>query len=226
MAHIIDLRKKKKEVSVRPDIALRKSDYSAWPAGEMKVYPKPKKKINNNATVINSNSGAMHFPAGPVQFPSQKLSSPKISWQAPSFYYNPQKKYLSMVIISLIVAGGGLLVFQKDVLSAIFLMLTSMMFIIYANKKPSISDITVDDSGVTVADAKYFYRDLKSFWIDYNPGGHKELSLESRKWYLPYIRVSIEDRDPLEIRSLMISFLAEKEHESSIVDLIAKRIGL
>ena len=188
----------------------------------------PKEQRVDRGDFIRSENGRM-VPAGIISkhlAPEQQLKNPKISWEAPSFYYNPQKKYLSMVIVGLIAAGVGLLVFQKDALSAIFLMLTSLMFVLYANKKPTISSIMVDDVGVSVADTRYFYRDLKSFWIDYNPGGSKELSIESRKWYLPYIKVSIEDNDPLEIRSLMISFLPEKEHENSLVDLIARRIGL
>ena len=131
-----------------------------------------------------------------------------------------------MIIMGLVAAGGGLWIFQKDSLSAIFLMMTSLMFILYANKKPTVSQIIVNDTGVSVADTHYPYRDLKSFWIDYNPGGNKELSLESKKWYLPYVKVSIAQKDPIEIRSLMLSFIPEKQHEASIADLIARKIGL
>ncbi len=216
MAHTIDLRKKTKVLVKTPEVS-KKNEYLVMPKGKMALSDRfIRSERGDLVSVKTINQSA----------PNRNLEDPQISWLAPSFYYNPQKKYLSMTIIGLMAAGVGILVFQKDVLSAIFMMLTSLMFILYANKKPTIAEITVDTAGVSVADTRYFYRDLKSFWIDYTPGGPKELSIESSKWYLPYIKVSIEDKDPLEIRSLMISFLPEKEHENSLVDLIARRIGL
>jgi len=72
----------------------------------------------------------------------------------------------------------------------------------------------------------YYYKELKSFWIDYNPNGSKELSLETRKWYLPYIKISIEEENPVGLRSFMIDFVPEKMHEPSLIDFISRKIGL
>ena len=147
-------------------------------------------------------------------------------WEAPSFYYNPQKKYLALVVIALVAGAAALLFYDKDVLLAIFLMLSSLVLVLYANKKPDISKITIDQVGVSINENKYYYKELRSFWMDYNPGGLKELSLESRKWYMPHIKVSIEKEDPIELRSLMINFVPEKVHEQSLVDHIARKLGL
>ncbi|OGN05510.1 MAG: hypothetical protein A3B99_03105 [Candidatus Yanofskybacteria bacterium RIFCSPHIGHO2_02_FULL_44_12b] len=216
MAHLIDLRKKPKE-AVKKIETVRKIGYPPL-RRDSKRLSRPVISSESGVRVSNSVLRAVDN--------EHRLARPVISWEAPSFYYNPQKKYLSMIIMGLVAAGGGLWIFQKDSLSAIFLMMTSLMFILYANKKPTVSQIIVNDTGVSVADTHYPYRDLKSFWIDYNPGGNKELSLESKKWYLPYVKVSIAQKDPIEIRSLMLSFIPEKQHEASIADLIARKIGL
>ena len=150
----------------------------------------------------------------------------KIEWEAPSFYYNPQKKYLALVIIALICGAGAILFYRMDTLTAIFLILSSLVLILYANKKPTISQVVVNHAGITIDGTVYYYKDLKSFWLDYIPHGSKELSLEAKKWYMPYIKVSIEDQSPVEIRSLMINFIAEKEHEKSLADLIGRKLGL
>ena len=151
---------------------------------------------------------------------------PQISWEAPSFYFNPQKRYLSLLIIALALAGGAMLFWQKDTLTAIFLVLSSLVLILYSNKRPEISRITVDQKGIAIGDTLHYYKDLRSFWLHYDPGNAKELSLESKRWYMPYVKISIENNNPLEIRSLMINFLPEKEHENSLVDIIARKIGL
>jgi hypothetical protein len=150
----------------------------------------------------------------------------RFEWEAPSFYYNPQKKYLALVVILLFCGAGALLFYNQDALTAIFLILSSLVIILYSNKKPTISKVIVNQAGVTIDDNAYYYKDLKSFWLDYDPNGPKELSLEAKKWYLPYVKISIENQSPAELRSLMIDFIAEKEHEKSLVDLISRKIGL
>ena len=155
-----------------------------------------------------------------------KSASPHISWEAPSFYFNPQRKYLALVMVALATSGGAMLFLQKDTLTAIFLILSSLVLILYSNKRPDISKITLNQAGVEIGDMMYYYKDLKSFWINYEPGSFKELSLEPRRWYLPYFKVSIENQNPLIIRSLLVNFLPEREHEHSLVDIISRRIGL
>ena len=150
----------------------------------------------------------------------------KIEWEAPSFYYDPQKKYLALIIIALLCGAGAILFYRMDTLTAIFLILSSLVLILYANKKPTVSKVTINHAGITIDDVAYYYKDLKSFWLDYDPHGPKELSLEAKKWYMPYIKVSIEDQNPVSIRSLMVNFVIEREHEKSLVDLISRKIGL
>lgn len=153
-------------------------------------------------------------------------SPPSFQWEAPSFYYNPQKKYLALIVVALVAGAGAILFYNRDMLLAIFLMLSSFVLVLYSNKKPDISRIRVDQVGISISDRMYYYKELKSFWIDYNPHGPKELSLEARKWYLPHIKVSIEKEDPIELRALMVNFVPEKMHEQSLVDFIGRKIGL
>ena len=162
----------------------------------------------------------------PLSALAVEQSPPRLSWEAPSFYFNPQKKYLSLIVIALVAGGGAMFFFVQDTLMAIFMVLASLVLILYSNKRPEISRIRIDQSGIVVGNNEYRYNDLRSFWIHYYPGNIKELSLESKKWYLPYVKVSVEDQNPLIIRSLLMNFLPEKEHEHSLVDIIARRIGL
>ena len=160
---------------------------------------------------------------------TQQLSpkdSPHIFWEAPSFYYNPQKRYLSVLIVALLTGAIALLIFKYSTLTSIFLILSSLVLLLYGNQKPTISKISVNQSGILVDDIMYNYKDLKSFWIEYNPGGPKELSIESAKWYMPYVKILLNNQNPVELRSLIISFLPEKEHENSLIDHIGRKLGL
>jgi hypothetical protein len=206
---IVDLRKPKK----RADAPIPQPQEPVVIAQEPELEPEPE------------------IPTGPETKEEEKKSPPEVSlsetsWEAPSFHHNPQKKYLIPVIIGLLAGAVALLFYDRDTLLAIFLILSSLVLSLYAAKKPDISKITIDETGVSINERKYYYRELKSFWIDYNPGGFKELSLESRKWYMPYIRVSIENQNPVELRSLMVNFVPEKVHEYSLIDFIARKLGI
>lgn len=215
MTRTIDLRKSKKRTEEPPkkveespviEAAPLKPDYSLGEAG------------------TSSESSSVASEAGRAM--SEAKSPPEFSWEAPSFYYNPQKKYLALIVMALMAGAAALLFYDRDILLAVFLMLSSLVLILYANKKPDISKIKVDQAGVSINDKVYYYRELRSFWVDYNPGGQKELSLESRKWYLPHIKVSIEKEDPIELRSLMVNFVPERVHEQSLIDHIARKLGI
>jgi hypothetical protein len=159
-------------------------------------------------------------------FPPKNNLPTQMSWDAPSFYFNPQKKYLAMTVIALVLGGGSLLFFNGEKLTAIFLLLSSLVLILYSTRRPEMSKVVIDPRGILINDVFYFYKDFRSFWIHYYPGHLKELSLESKRWYMPYVKVSIENKNPIAIRSLLINFLPEKEHEHSLVDIIARKIGL
>jgi len=158
--------------------------------------------------------------------PREGIRTDRFEWETPSFYNNPHKKYLALVVIALLSGAGALIFYNRDILMVIFLILSSFVIVLYANKQPSALKIVVNNSGVSIDDTTYYYRNLKSFWLDYDPHGIKELSLEAKKWYIPYIRISIEKQNPVSLRSLMINFVPEKEHEKSLVDLISRKIGL
>lgn len=219
MTRIVNLRKKfdktKDIVPIEKRAPLVESDESRTKQGHAVgprdfVRDEPSKKETILASV----------PEKPIE------TTKKIEWHAPSFYYNPQKKYLALIIIALLCGAGAILFYRMDTLTAIFLILSSLVLVLYANKKPTISKVVVNHAGITIDDVAYYYRDLKSFWLDYNPHGPKELSLEAKKWYMPYVKISIENQNPVEIRSMMVNFVTEREHEKSLVDLISRKMGL
>ncbi len=201
MPYTINLRKKQEKN--KPRALIEKSTPPPIP-----IKP-PEKEIVSTMPPVNSNE-----------------SRKTISWEAPSFHHNPQKKYIAIMAIIFLCGAGAVIFYLADILTAIMLILSFIVLILYANKKPSLIKITVNQGGIIIDDRNYFYKELKSFWIDYNIDGPKELSLEFKKWYIPYVQISIEDESPVELRSLMINFIPEKEHEKSLADIISRKIGL
>lgn len=162
----------------------------------------------------------------PAREEEKLTSTGETRWQAPSFRSNPDKTYLALTVIALFAGAGILFFFKQDAVLEIFLMLSAFVLLLQANKKPEITEIWIGRKGVSVGSKLYQYKELRSFWIDYNPHGIKELSLQSIKWYVPYIKIPLEQEDPLKIRDLMISFVPEKMHEQSLADILGRKLGL
>lgn len=191
----------------------------------LNLRKKPAQALKTSSNFVEQNLEKQQLKEE-VRVEKQVEEKSQISWEAPSFYYNPQKRYLYLIEAALLAGATGLLVFKQDILTSVFLILSSLVLFLYGRQKPVLSKITVDRSGISVNDIMYYHRDLKTFWIEYSLGGPKELSLESAKWYMPYIKILLNSQNPVEVRSFLINFLPEKEHEISLVEHIGRRLGL
>ena len=109
---------------------------------------------------------------------------------------------------------------------AVYFALSSSVLILYSNKKTGVKKIAIDNQGIHIDENSFSYQELKSFWIAYDPGEEKELSIEPQKWYLPYVKLGLENQNPLEIRAHLINFIPEREHQKTLADLINKELGL
>lgn len=222
MARIIDLRKageaKKKQQEEERQRELE---------NEPEPKPNPFRKRQGVATKTSTALGAAPTTAlldAPLSLPSP--STAVFKWQAPLIHNPENTTAASITIIALVVIGVLIAYFMHNPLTAIVLFLAAFTLWLQRGIRSKPSTVAVSALGVGVDDRMYYWRDLESFWIEYEPGGMKELSIAERRWYLPYLRVPLGNQNPVQIRAFMLEFLPEQEHELSIVDLIARRIGL
>ncbi len=141
------------------------------------------------------------------------------SWQVTAHHIphgNKKSVWLSAVAL---IGGGALIIFQKDFLAATVLILAIGVIVLHRYRPHRLIAVAVTQAGITVAGQTHYFKDLKSFWIEYNPGSICEMSLETKKWYLPYIRIPLEHQNPIHLRSHLARTLPEREHELSLIDL-------
>ena len=148
----------------------------------------------------------------------------KIEWEAHE--YNYYEKSLLWFLIYFIISFAilGLAVWFKNWTFVFLIILGASLIYIYALKPPRKIKMRIDARGITVEEKLYFYKDLKSFWIFYDPPHVKYLSLISKKLIVPQIKIPIGKQDPNEIRKMLLKFLPEEEHEESFADILARII--
>ncbi len=156
---------------------------------------------------------------------NEQQKTEKIEWSAPEyiFYEKSSDWFWALGIITLGFFVSA--IFLRAFLFAILVLLAGFSLALYGARRPEMVNFSAGPRGVQIKNRIYDYENLKSFWIEYNPPHRKELILESKKTFMPYITILIEDVEPDKLRNLLIRFLPEKKIEESLISTIARILG-
>ena len=160
-----------------------------------------------------------------TQKTKKKIKLQEFSWQAPEFPKKEKNKSWFIIPGFITIAFGVFALFTENFLFLITIILAFFVFYIYANKEPRVIKFRINEKGIEIDGKLHDFDSLRSFWIFYDPPEQKELSLRSRKTFLPYIRLSLNKENPNEIRKFLLKFLPEKRHRESVIDIWMRRIG-
>lgn len=149
----------------------------------------------------------------------------EFEWEAQEFQKKEKSKswFIIPAIITVILGIFSLL--TNNILFLMFVILGFTILYIYANKEPRIIKFKINEKGVEIDGKLHDFDGLKSFWLFYDPPEQKELSLRSKKTFIPYIRIPIENESPVDLRRFLLKFLPEKRHKESLIDIWMRRVG-
>lgn len=145
-----------------------------------------------------------------------------IEWQAPEFekYEKGPGWFISVGAIALIIFTISLM--TKNFIFAFLIILAVFIIFIYALKEPRIIKFKIDGQGLNIDEKFYRWEELKSFWIFYEPPQLNYLSIESKRWTMPLIKISLKEQDPVAIRQALIKFIPEEKQEESLIDILTR----
>ena len=96
-----------------------------------------------------------------------------------------------------------------------------------AGRKPRETEYEINPIGVRIGAVLHRYGEIVSFWIEYDPAlGIKELSIQLKKWYMPYIKIPVAEQNPVQLRLALLEFLPEIEHKDTLVEILARKLGI
>ena len=156
---------------------------------------------------------------------NKEINLQEFEWEAPEFEKREKNKswFIWPAIIAIFL--GIVALVTDNVLFLILVLLGFFTFYIYARKEPRIVKFKINEKGVEADGKLQEMESLRSFWIFYNPPEQKELSVRSKRAFLPYIKIPLADQNPNEVRKYLIKFLPEKRHKESLIDIWMRRIG-
>lgn len=150
-----------------------------------------------------------------------------VVWSAPEIHHELISHGLRKFIIFLLFAMAVLaIIWQGSLLSAITFAAIALVTSLHFSKKKIHGEYSVHPKGVTINERTYEYQDLESFCIHHNHDGLKELSLQSMKRLMPYIKIPLGDQNPEEVRNALSLYLVEDFHEHGPDDYLRIKLGL
>jgi len=78
--------------------------------------------------------------------------------------------------------------------------------------------------GVIFDNVLYPFLSLESFWIPHDEAVPR-IIIKSRKLFMPFIIIFIEEVDPDKVREIMLRYIAETEHHESILKHVLEWFG-
>jgi len=148
-------------------------------------------------------------------------------WETPSFEFMERGKrwYIWMSLVALALTGYA--IYTANYLFAFIILLTALILVFSSERKPEKILIQIGDNGIVYDGRLYLYDQLHDFAIIYHPPQTKILYLEPKGWAKARLRVSLENEDPIAIRSHLKKYLSEDldlrdEHVSDIFGRLLK----
>ncbi|MBI2628198.1 MAG: hypothetical protein HYW71_02065 [Candidatus Niyogibacteria bacterium] len=147
------------------------------------------------------------------------------SWQAPEYDHSSRSTdwYWAMGIAAVVLFITAILF--KNFLFSIIVILGTFSVALYSARKPEITEFAITLRGVQIGKRIFFYEDLESFWIHYDPPHKKEIGFISKKTFMPRFVLPLGDANPNEARKHLIKFLKEERHEENLSETISKYLG-
>ena len=148
--------------------------------------------------------------------------SPPFKWTALEYEYFPKSADWFWAVIILIAAIAAAAVILGNFLFGVLILASGLAVILYGLRKPQMIDFAITSRGVQIQNKLYPFDALESFWVHYDPPHKKEISLKSKKAFMPYIQIPLADTDPNVLREFLIKFVKEKEHQEPFSDTLMR----
>jgi hypothetical protein len=152
--------------------------------------------------------------------------SAHISWQAPEHEINQKEKKWYLYVALILVAIIAYALYTDSPVMAITFVLVGVVGYIFINKEPRTLTFMITEDGVVAGRDLYEFDNINSFWIFYEPGGIKVVSLHMKNKLMPFVHIPVHDNDPVKIREILLEYVPEIKQQPSLVDTFERIIGI
>lgn len=147
-------------------------------------------------------------------------------WEADEYEHTPKRRVWFIVLWLITLAMAAAAFFLGNYLFAVLILIAGSLLGWFATMNPKKVHFAITVQGLEIGGKLYAFDDLRSFCVFYDPPVFQELSIESRKVFMPRIRVPLGASNLESLRKILVRFLPEEKHDQSLISLIIRAIGL
>ncbi|MCX6781017.1 MAG: hypothetical protein NT003_02790 [Candidatus Magasanikbacteria bacterium] len=146
------------------------------------------------------------------------------AWEIPEYtkYPHTRQWYIiagSLLFITIIYS----VFFDDNYLFAFILLLITIVFVFHEMREPRITQFGITDEGVIWHGILFPYREIRNFWILYEPGV-QNIYFVFKNATTPRLTIPLMDEDPTEVRDTLKRYLFEdiRQDEEPLSDVFGK----
>lgn len=148
-----------------------------------------------------------------------------ISWRVEEYIEREKSPDWFWALGVIAVAGAAIAIISHDILFAIFIVLGAIVLGVYAQKKPDILDISVNDQGIKIRSFLYPYSQIKGFAVDIHDLGNF-LLIETNRMLMPIISIPLPvDFDIELLEKILKSKVEEKPLKEPVSHRLMEHLG-
>lgn len=143
-----------------------------------------------------------------------------MEWTFPEFIQHQRSRAWYLWFMLIAVATVIYAIWSANYTFAALIVLAAFIMIVRLRREPPDVRFAIREEGVEVGERFYSWRDLKEFYIVYQPPAVKKLYFEFKGTLRPPIDISLETQNPIKLRQQLNEFLLEntKREEEPLSD--------
>ncbi len=127
-----------------------------------------------------------------------------------SEYQKHQRGFIWFAVVGIV--SIGLItwtVVRSNFLFLGIILIILLVIFITSRREPDIIELKIYETGLAIGSKYYPYKNIKKFWVAYEPPLVKKLYLDVEGITRPLISIPLEDQNPLKIRDILIEYVEE-----------------
>lgn len=141
-------------------------------------------------------------------------------------YEHGRKWYVWFTVLML-----GLLIFSLVTLNflfAVIIIVSAVVIFLNDVREPMQMSFYIGEGGILVGTKFFDYKDIRTFWLIYEPKEVKNLYFSPKSFVQPLISIPLLDQDPLKIRNFLLQYLEEdlEKEEEPVSEQLGRRFKI
>lgn len=145
----------------------------------------------------------------PVDNSTENLKKSLAEWSFPEFVKYERTRGWYIIAGVIIAAGLVYSVWTANFPFALIILMVVVVYYMHFVRTPEEVQFAIFDNGLQVGHRFIKWRELKKFWILYDPPEVKKLYFSYKSSIRPYLSIPLDKQNPIELRKMLSKCLEE-----------------